>query len=117
MRHRLGVIGYPTDIVRWASIERPRYNPAGWELADEAYQCRLAPAHRGRRRPLHRGRPVGAGSSPDTLDLGNHPSSRADVPSKAATPRPTCSSHSSVGCADSSYASCQVCQTYAGVWG
>jgi hypothetical protein len=38
MRHRLGVIGYPTDIVRWASTERPRYNPAGWELADEAYQ-------------------------------------------------------------------------------
>ena len=36
MRHKLGVIGYPTDIVRWASIERPRHNPAGWELAEEA---------------------------------------------------------------------------------
>ena len=36
MRHKLGVIGYPTDIVRWASIERPRHNPAGWELADDA---------------------------------------------------------------------------------
>ena len=38
MRHKLGVIGYPTDLVRWASIERPRHNPAGWEMADEAYQ-------------------------------------------------------------------------------
>ena len=77
MRHKLGVIGYPALLVRWAVSEKPIHNPECWVATGEAYQA-TAGSLGADGRPLHRGRQGGVvnaplallARTPDRLDVG-----------------------------------------------